>query len=85
LRILTSRHGRPRKNAFVRAIGEQIGDVGAIVIAILGPVLFTIMLVSGNTMAQAVRERTKDLAVLKTIGFTDGRLLALILTESFLC
>ena len=71
------------ENAFVRAIAEQIGDVGAIVIAILGPVLFTLLLVCGNTMAQAVRERTNELAVLKTLGFTDGRVLALVLTESF--
>jgi putative ABC transport system permease protein len=71
------------ENAFVRAIAEQIGDVGAIVIAILGPVLFTILLVSGNTMAQAVRERTNELAVLKTLGFSDRRVLALVLAESF--
>ena len=70
------------ENDFVRAIAEQIGDVGAIVIGILGPVLFTLLLVCGNTMAQAVRERTNELAVLKTIGFTDGRVLALVLTES---
>jgi putative ABC transport system permease protein len=71
------------ENAFVRAIAEQIGDVGAIVIAILGPVLFTLLLVCGNTMAQAVRERTNEFAVLKTLGFADGRVLALVLTESF--
>jgi putative ABC transport system permease protein len=71
------------ENAFVRAIAEQIGDVGAIVVAILGPVLFTLLLVCGNSMAQSVRERTTELAVLKTLGFTDGRVLALVLTESF--
>jgi putative ABC transport system permease protein len=71
------------ENAFVRAIAEQIGDVGAIVITILGPVLFTLLLVCSNTMAQAVRERTNELAVLKTLGFTDGRVLALVMTESF--
>ena len=71
------------ENAFVRAIAEQIGDVGAIVIAILAPVLFTILLVCGNSMAQAVRERTNELAVLKTLGFTDARMLRLVLAESF--
>jgi putative ABC transport system permease protein len=71
------------ENAFVRAIAEQIGDVGAIVMAILGPVLFTLLLVCGNAMAQSVRERTNELAVLKTLGFTDGRVLGLVLTESF--
>jgi putative ABC transport system permease protein len=70
------------ENAFVRAIVEQVGDIGLIVVGILGPVLFTIFLVCGNTMAQAVRERTTELAVLKTLGFTDGRILALILSES---
>jgi putative ABC transport system permease protein len=72
------------ENAFVRAIAEQIGDVGAIVIAILGPVLFTILLVCGNTMAQAVRERTNEVAVLETLGFTEGRVLSLVLIESIL-
>jgi putative ABC transport system permease protein len=71
------------ENAFVRAIAEQIGDVGAIVIAILVPVLFTLLLVCGNAMAQSVRERTNELAVLKTLGFTDLRVLGLVLTESF--
>jgi putative ABC transport system permease protein len=71
------------ENAFVRAIAEQIGDVGAIVIAILGPVLFTILLVCGNTMAQAVRERTSEIAVLETLGFTESRVLGLVVAESF--
>ena len=46
--------------------------------------LFTILLVAGNTMAQAVRERTNELAVLKTLGFGDGRILRLVLLESML-
>jgi putative ABC transport system permease protein len=71
------------ENAFVRAIAEQIGDVGAIVMAILGPVLFTLLLVCGNAMAQSVRERTNELAVMKTLGFTDGRVMGLVLIESF--
>ena len=70
------------ENAFVRAIAEQIGDVGAIVIAIFGPVLFTIVLVCGNTMAQAIRERTNELAVLQTLGFTGRRIVGLVLLES---
>jgi putative ABC transport system permease protein len=70
------------ENAFVRAIAEQIGDVGAIVIAILGPVLFTILLVCGNGMAQAVRERTNEIAVLETLGFTEGQVLRLVVIEA---
>jgi len=45
-------------------------------------VIFTILLVAANTMAQSVRERTSELAVLKTLGFTDRRVLALVLVES---
>lgn len=70
------------EKAFVQAFAHQIGDVGAIVTAILAAVFFTMLLVAGNTMAQAVRERTGELAVLKTLGFTDGRLLGLVLGES---
>ena len=43
---------------------------------------FTILLVAGNTMAQAVRERTEELGVLKAMGFTNGLVLVLVLAES---
>lgn len=72
------------EKAFVQAFANQIGDVGAIVTAILAAVFFTMLLVAGNTMAQAVRERTGELAVLKTLGFTDGKVLGLVLGESVL-
>jgi putative ABC transport system permease protein len=52
--------------------------------AILSAVFFTILLVAGNTMAQAVRERTAELGVLKAIGFTDAMVLRLVLAESSL-
>ena len=51
---------------------------------ILGAVFFTILLVTGNTMSQAVRERTGELGVLKAIGFTNSQVLALVLSESCL-
>ncbi|HTV00537.1 MAG TPA: FtsX-like permease family protein [Luteitalea sp.] len=70
------------EKAFVQAFAQQIGDIGSIMMAILAAVLFTILLVSANTMAQAIRERTSELAVMKTLGFTDGHLLALVLVES---
>jgi putative ABC transport system permease protein len=70
------------EGAFVRAFAEQIGNIGAIMQAILSAVFFTILLVAGNTMAQSVRERTGELAVLKAVGFTDGRVLALVLAEA---
>ena len=53
-------------------------------ISIAGAVLFTILLVAANTMAQAIRERTNELAVLKTLGFSDGRILRMVLLESCL-
>jgi putative ABC transport system permease protein len=53
-------------------------------LAIGGVVLFTLLLVTGNTMATAVRERTGELAVLKTVGFGDSFVLGLVLVESAL-
>ncbi|HEX5474738.1 MAG TPA: FtsX-like permease family protein [Vicinamibacterales bacterium] len=70
------------EKAFVSSFASQIGDIGSIMIAISIAVLFTILLVSGNTMAQAIRERTNELAILKTLGFGDGRILRLVLAES---
>lgn len=67
-----------------RDFAQQVGDIGTIVTAILGAVFFTILLVSGNTIAQAVRERTEEIGVLKAIGFRDGKVLALVLAESCL-
>ncbi len=72
------------EGAFVRSFAKQIGDIGTIVRAILAAVFFTILLVSGNTMAQAVRERTEELGVLKALGFTNAHVLALVLSESCL-
>ena len=63
---------------------KQLADIGLIVTSIMGAVFFTLMLLSGNTMMQAVRERTGELAVLKTIGFTNGSVLAMVLAESVL-
>jgi len=70
------------EGAFVQAFAEQIGNIGAIMIAILAAVFFTILLVAGNTMAYSVRERTGELAVLKAVGFTDGQVLGLVLAEA---
>jgi putative ABC transport system permease protein len=72
------------EKAFVQAFARQIGDIGSILMAILAAVLFTMLLVAANTMGQAVRERTSELAVMKTLGFTDGQLLGLVLFESVL-
>jgi putative ABC transport system permease protein len=61
---------------------KQIGDIGMIVRWILFAVFFTLLLVVGNTMAQSVRERVPELAVLKTLGFSDGSVLGFVLAES---
>ena len=63
---------------------KQMADIGLIVGSIMGAVFFTLLLLTGNTMAQAVRERTSELAVLKTIGFTSRSVLAMVLAESVL-
>ena len=70
------------EQAFLQGFADQIGNIGAIVTAVLSAVFFTILLITANTMAQAIRERTGELAVLKTLGFTDRGVLALVLGES---
>jgi len=72
------------EKAFVSDWAKQVGDIGKIMMWIVTMALFTILLVAGNTMAQAVRERTNELAVLKTLGFGDGRILRMVLLESVL-
>ncbi len=61
---------------------KQLGDINFIVNAIVGAVLFTLMFLTANTMMQSVRERTPELAVLKTLGFSDGKVLTLVLIEA---
>jgi len=63
---------------------KQIGDIGLIVTLILIAVFFTILILTGNTMAQAVRERIPELAVLKTLGFSNGLVTALVLAEALM-
>ncbi|GAP64909.1 ABC-type transport system [Mizugakiibacter sediminis] len=63
---------------------KQMADIGLIVGSIMGAVFFTLLLLTGNTMMQAVRERTSELAVLKTIGFSSRAVMALVLAESVL-
>ncbi|MBA8882362.1 ABC transporter permease [Dokdonella fugitiva] len=63
---------------------KQMADIGLIVTSIMGAVFFTLVLLTGNTMMQAVRERTNELAVLKTIGFSSRKVLGMVLAESVL-
>ncbi len=63
---------------------RQLGNLQLILTWIMVAVFFSILLISGNTMSQAVRERIPELAVLKTIGFSDGQVLGLVLSEALL-
>ena len=67
---------------FVQQFAKQVGDIGTIMVAIASAVLFNMLLVAASTMTRSVRERTSELAVLKTLGFTNGTVLALVLVES---
>jgi putative ABC transport system permease protein len=70
--------------AFAQSFAKQFGNIALIVTLILGAVFFTLLLVSGNTMSQSVRERISELAVLKTLGFSDRSVLGVVLSESIL-
>jgi len=74
---------QPEKE-FAIGFAKQIGDIGAMVTRILIAVFFTILILTGNTMAQAIRERIPELAVLKTLGFSDRTVTALVLGEAFM-
>lgn len=70
--------------AFAESFLKQFGNIALIVRLILTAVFFTILLVAGNTMAQSVRERLSELAVLKTLGFVNGGVMGIVLAESIL-
>jgi putative ABC transport system permease protein len=70
------------EKAFVAGFAKQIGNIGLITQLIATAAIFMILIVTANTMAQSIRERTGELGVLKTLGFSDGRVLAMVLLES---
>jgi len=70
------------ERAFAAGFAKQIGNIRLIVLSIGAVVMFTLLLVTGNTMAMAVRERTAEVGVLKTLGFGDVTVLLLVLVES---
>ena len=72
------------EKGWVQGFAKQFGNIGLMVTSVMAAVFFTMLLVSGNTMAQSVRERTSELAVLKTLGFSDTRVLFMVLAESLL-
>ena len=74
---------QPEKE-FAIGFAKQIGDLGALVRRILIAVFFALLILTGNTMAQSIRERIPELAILKTVGFSDGRVTGLVLVEAVL-
>jgi putative ABC transport system permease protein len=70
------------EKAFQLDFIATLGNVKAFILGICGAVVFTILIVSANTMAMSIRERTREVAVLRTLGFTRGRILGLYLAES---
>ena len=81
-------HGSPvptkseSEQAFKADFIATLGSVKAFILSICGAVLFTTLLVCANTMAMSIRERTREVAVLRTLGFTRGSILKLLLSES---
>ncbi|MDE0692688.1 MAG: ABC transporter permease [Gammaproteobacteria bacterium] len=69
---------------FARSFAAQIGDIALMATGILSAVFFTILLLTANTMSQSLRERIPELAVLKTVGFSDARTSLLVVGESVL-
>jgi len=70
------------EQAFMNSFVGMLGNVKLFLISICAAVMFTILLVSGNTMAMSVRERVREVGVLKTLGFTGGNILSIILGEA---
>lgn len=81
-------HGTPvptkseSEQAFKLDFIATLGSVKVFILSICGAVLFTTLLVCANTMAMSIRERTREVAVLRTLGFTRGSILKLLLSES---
>lgn len=72
------------ERAFFLSFVSNLGNVKFLLLSICGAVVFTILLVSANTMAMSVRERVKEIGVLKTLGFTTNKILSMIIAESVL-
>ncbi len=70
------------EKGFVESFASQVGDIGTMMVAVSTVVLLMFGLVAASTMAQSVRERTSELAVLKTLGFSGGAILGMVLAES---
>ncbi len=69
---------------FNKAFIEQIGSIGMIITSVVAAAFFTLLLIVGNSMALAIRERTKEIGVFKTLGFSARHVFRLVLWESLL-
>ncbi len=69
---------------FSKAFIEQMGDIGLIIMSVVLAAFFTILLIVGNSMWQSIQERTNEIAVLKTLGYTANKVFSMVLAESFL-
>jgi putative ABC transport system permease protein len=72
------------ESAFLQGFANQMGNIGKIVSIVASAVFFTMLLVTANAMAQSVRERVREIAVLRTLGFANGSVVALVLAEGLL-
>jgi putative ABC transport system permease protein len=70
------------ERVMIKQFLEQVGNIGLILVAVTTAVFFTMLLVTANTMAQSVSERTNEIGVLKTLGFGGRTILLLVLLES---
>lgn len=69
---------------FNKSFAGQLGNIGLVVTLVVGAAFVAILLIVGTTMALAIRERTKEVGVMKTLGFSSNRVLRMVLGESML-
>ena len=72
------------ERAFMQGFANQMGNIGALLTAVAAAVFFTMLLVTANTMAQSIRERINEIAVMKTLGFSNASVTALVFAEALL-
>lgn len=72
------------ERSYIAGFIKQIGNIKLIILIIGGVVFFTLLLITGSNMAMSVRERTSDIGIMKTLGFSDARILLMVLAESLI-